>query len=480
MKHKFTIKNNNPNLLLIFAGWSTDASFYEDISLPGWDILVTWDYSDFEFPLSLLEGYQTVALVAWSFGVFAASVSLPSKKIALSLAINGTPFPVDDDFGIPVRIFEATRSSLSEIALKKFIRRITGRYHENVAAKFDISDIPALKAQLDFICRTHNERKTDSCHNYKQEYKALEENKNENDYVADNEIEKENCFRWDMAYISEGDLIFPHLSQMRAWEKLGVPTSIIKDEPHFTPFRPILASALPDSSKVGLSFSKALSTYDDAAWPQHQIISRLLEMAPTGERKHIVELGAATGSLSRKAANVFHPEVYDLVDLYPLPKFNIAPVENYFIADGEKWIADRSEAHPHSVDAVISANTIQWFIHPDRFFRNVARLLKKDGLFLCSTFLPGNLSELRSVNPYTIVYRNRRFIENFLHQYFTDVTVEEMIIPMQFPSSRELLAHIRLTGVGGGISSKRPLAELLRLLPDKLTYRALLFSAKNR
>ncbi|MDE6792741.1 MAG: DUF452 family protein, partial [Muribaculaceae bacterium] len=71
MKLEFINRENNGRLILIFAGWSTDASFYSHIRLSGWDTLVAWDYSDFNFPEKILDGYHTIALFAWSLGVYA-------------------------------------------------------------------------------------------------------------------------------------------------------------------------------------------------------------------------------------------------------------------------------------------------------------------------------------------------------------------------------------------------------------------------
>ncbi|MDE7509628.1 MAG: methyltransferase domain-containing protein, partial [Muribaculaceae bacterium] len=123
-----------------------------------------------------------------------------------------------------------------------------------------------------------------------------------------------------------------------------------------------------------------------------------------------------------------------------------------------------------SFDIVASASTIQWFADPLRFFRNVRRVLRPGGVFLCSTFLPGNLAELDVLRPSPLLYRSREEIESMLQLLFHSLQLEEEIIPMDFPSPREALLHLKLTGVGGG--SKATVRNLLTSLPDRprLTY----------
>ena len=64
--------SHNPgcrSLILVYAGWSTSPSLYQDIEITGWDVAVVYDYSDLSVDLSFLEGYNTVWLFAWSLGV---------------------------------------------------------------------------------------------------------------------------------------------------------------------------------------------------------------------------------------------------------------------------------------------------------------------------------------------------------------------------------------------------------------------------
>ena len=49
MKYKWLRCDGNSRLVLLFAGWGTDASYYNGITAEGWDVLVCYDFDDYEF-----------------------------------------------------------------------------------------------------------------------------------------------------------------------------------------------------------------------------------------------------------------------------------------------------------------------------------------------------------------------------------------------------------------------------------------------
>lgn len=447
MKYEFLHRSHQGRLILIFAGWQTDASFYRDIDVAGWDVLVAYDYTDFDFPLTLLDDYHTVALFAWSLGVFAASRSLPFERLSLAVAINGTENPVSDTEGIPAAIFAGTESTLSERNLMKFRRRAYGAYYDTLSPRFTLPEegIDGLREQLRFI----------------QKAQATE---------------AKPTF-WHRAYVSSGDLIFPPANQRSSWavHSSQPEVVILEDAPHYTDLNAIVSAALPAKEKVGQRFHKALPTYDGQALAQRTIAERLTDFPGRVQLppRRVLEIGAGSGIFTREFARRFHPEEIDYVDLYPLPVFNAAPQESYYVADAEEWIAEQATLSPHSYDAVISASAIQWFANPSRFFRNVSRLLKPGGMLLCSTFLPGNLREMAWVNPLSLIYRPVEELEKLMQPWFIFAKLEEEELHLQFDSPRETLRHLSHTGVGGGLSSGRSLGELLRSTPTSLTYRPL-------
>lgn len=126
MKTKL-ISSQQANLLIYFTGWGTPASVVSHLALQdGYDLLICYDYQDLGFPHFDFSRYQTIRLVAWSMGVWVAENVLPKINLVSATAVNGTPFPKHDEWGIPVQIFNGTLQTLNAENRLKFERRICG------------------------------------------------------------------------------------------------------------------------------------------------------------------------------------------------------------------------------------------------------------------------------------------------------------------------------------------------------------------
>ena len=131
MRHTFLRHHSGSSeLLLFFSGWGSEPGMFISGSDtgPGRNILMLWDYRDMTLDPDLLHGYGRISLLAWSMGVWAAGKALGEAGMVNGprLAVNGTPFPIDDGRGIPTTIFDGTLNGLSERTLAKFRRRMCG------------------------------------------------------------------------------------------------------------------------------------------------------------------------------------------------------------------------------------------------------------------------------------------------------------------------------------------------------------------
>lgn len=127
MKQYFIIQEGHSCLTLFFTGWGMDFRPFVDYHPVESDLLVCYDYRTLDFDYSLLGAYDEVRLVAWSMGVWAASRVFAGGEYTMkSIAVNGTNYPVDDNRGIPGKIFEGTLNSLTDATLQKFYRRMCG------------------------------------------------------------------------------------------------------------------------------------------------------------------------------------------------------------------------------------------------------------------------------------------------------------------------------------------------------------------
>lgn len=80
------------------------------------DLLLFYDYRDISGEdAPEVEGYESVRVVAWSMGVWAASVLLSRWNIPVScrVAINGTERPVDEHYGIHPKIYLLTERGMN-------------------------------------------------------------------------------------------------------------------------------------------------------------------------------------------------------------------------------------------------------------------------------------------------------------------------------------------------------------------------------
>ena len=113
MKHCWLNKGNS-ELLIFFAGWSFDENPFKFLKTDGLDVLVIYDYRDLTLDVDF-SGYEKYYLIGWSMGVYIAALlkdKLP--EFQRTIALNGTPMPIDNGFGIPHRTFDLTLKYAAE------------------------------------------------------------------------------------------------------------------------------------------------------------------------------------------------------------------------------------------------------------------------------------------------------------------------------------------------------------------------------
>lgn len=203
MKYIFLRNEGSSQLTIFFTGWGMDDKPFSSISLTH-DVLMVYDYTVIDaIPLHLIEEYKDIRIVAWSFGVWVASVYL-SRYIGIlpvseTFALNGTPFPIDDEKGISHAIFNGTLDNLNDRTLYKFRKRMCGKQYESF-----IEQAP--------------QRTTE---NLKQELSALHQSVIS--IPSTKEWFREVCRIWYRAYICQDDKIFTALNQSTCWNLCEVP-----------------------------------------------------------------------------------------------------------------------------------------------------------------------------------------------------------------------------------------------------------------
>lgn len=106
-------------LILFFNGWGMDNSVISNIEREENIEVICLSYP-YSIPNINFKNYSKIYVIGWSFGVFYAIKFLENFNFPyISIAINGTPFPIGD-FGISEKLFNLTLKTLNEDNFKKF------------------------------------------------------------------------------------------------------------------------------------------------------------------------------------------------------------------------------------------------------------------------------------------------------------------------------------------------------------------------
>ncbi|MEE0979079.1 MAG: DUF452 family protein [Muribaculaceae bacterium] len=437
----------NRNAIAFFAGWAMDAAPFANLRKPGYDIYIMYDYREVDPGLytELLDRYDSVAVVAWSFGVAIANTLITGDE-EIRIAINGTPLAVHDTKGIPHAYNNLTLRRLSPATLATFYSRV---FHDVDSVCLPSRPLDQLSEELRIFGST---RFPDPSH------------------------------YWDKVYVSGADLIFPTRNQLEGWEGFNPVT--IPDGWHAVDFNHILQTDIINKQAVGLRFTRRAESYDRHADVQRQMAATLVEKcrdAGVGfDGKDILELGIGTGFLTRLYSkhNPASALAVDLADSSLLRRILLASGCDFngqiITADAERFIADRTDCY----DVIISASTIQWFNSPKTFLSNAARALRKGGVLALSTFAPGTFHEVTDITGSSLSYHTAEWYAEAAPDCLKPLLMANESLTMTFANPRALLEHISKTGVnaigdpGANVTLTRRLLKELSVDP-KLTYNSI-------
>ncbi len=182
MKYKWLNKEANEKVIIFFNGWGMDESVVKHLDCEDFDVLMFYDYNtlDTDFEFEELTRYKNRYLVSWSMGVCRGAECNKLGLLTSSTAINGTLKPIDNEYGIPERIYDLTLRNFSPAGAQKFIKNMFS------------SPVNLPKNLRDF-------------ENQKSELAALK------NYSSDSD------FRYDRVIISSEDKIIPTKNQVKFW-----------------------------------------------------------------------------------------------------------------------------------------------------------------------------------------------------------------------------------------------------------------------
>ena len=200
-------REKNNQLVVLYGGWGTDENVFAPLCNDEFDFILFYNYSaDEALVLPEMKTYEKITLIGWSLGVWAAEYLLSKTGIKpdITIAVNGTPIPADNQYGIPLNIFEGTLNNITEENIEKFYLRIFG---DKKTYLTNIDRVPnrTLKSLQDELRWLYN--------------RMMEQ--------------KEPGFKWDYAVTSEIDRVFPSENLASFWEKEKNTKHIILPLPHY-------------------------------------------------------------------------------------------------------------------------------------------------------------------------------------------------------------------------------------------------------
>jgi len=207
MKTYIRRRERNDRLVVLFGGWGVDENLFTPLCNDEFDFILFYNYSaDEALVLPEMKTYRKIILIGWSLGVWAAEYLLPKTGIFpdIRIAVNGTPFPADDRYGIPIRVFEGTLDNINKENMGKFYFRMFG------------------------------DRKTNELNKEMIPHRTLKSLHGELRWLYNRMMEHtEPGFRWDYAVTSEIDRVFPSDNANNYWKKEKNTRHIILPVPHY-------------------------------------------------------------------------------------------------------------------------------------------------------------------------------------------------------------------------------------------------------
>lgn len=203
MRYLWLNKQFGKNLIVFFTGWSFDEKPFSFLEFEDCDVLFLYDYSNLNIvnALEFFNKYDNKYLICWSMGVFIAyELRKYFTNFDKKIAVNGTPYPIDDNFGIPLKPFLLT--------LRQAKIGLEGKFYKNLFMNID----EYKKYCVNPIIRTIDNRVN--------ELHAI--------YDIAKKADRTYSKFYDLALVSSYDKIFPCKNQINFWNLQNVSYKILE------------------------------------------------------------------------------------------------------------------------------------------------------------------------------------------------------------------------------------------------------------
>lgn len=228
---------------------------------------------------------------------------------------------------------------------------------------------------------------------------------------------------------------------------------------------------LSQSEKIQLSFHRALSSYNDEAVVQkasaNKLVKLLIDSGLDHSLERVFEFGCGTGFLTKQLTTNLNINELIVNDL-------ISECEGYlnsYVNDYQRinFITGDIETIdiPNKSELICSTSCVQWSNNLPKLLNRLAQGLTGEGWLALSSFTKGHFNELALMQNSSVSNNKLNYwtIENWrehLNECFDVLVLEQDQKVLWFNTPREVLVHLRLTGVNGNSGqtwSQQALAE---------------------
>ncbi len=182
----------NRRLILFMLGWGATPNAVQHLPIPaGYDILCCYDHRSLSIlnPADFAQ-YEQIYLFAWSFGVWVAEQSCQQLPLRKAIAINGTPYPASQQYGLRLKVLQRTIRSVAAMGGNPFKDESTPERYAPDGA-FPVPSPQEQVEELDFLA--------EACQT----------------------LPEQPHLPWTRAYIATRDEIFPPARMQAYWGELG-------------------------------------------------------------------------------------------------------------------------------------------------------------------------------------------------------------------------------------------------------------------
>ena len=123
MKESWLIQQEgNRRLILFMLGWGATPNAVLQLPYPeGYDVVCYYDHRQLrQLRAADYAGYERIYLFAWSFGVWVAEQTCQQLPLYKAIAINGTPYPASQQYGLRLKVLQRTIRSVAAMGGNPF------------------------------------------------------------------------------------------------------------------------------------------------------------------------------------------------------------------------------------------------------------------------------------------------------------------------------------------------------------------------